>query len=1224
MENLSLVLSCDADLTVKSFVAREALSAPFDVEIVAISPADTLPFEAIVGHKATFRVVSPWPEAAPRTWTGVVHRIEQVDAEPGGATTYSIRLAPSLWRLGRRTNCRIFQHLAVPEIALALLGEWDILPALRLDAGAFPRHEYRVQYGETDLAFLSRLLEEAGVAYLFEDPAEVAEGAAQPWSQLVLCEDATRREPRAKPLEYWNTKDLPNDREAVSRVRASREVRAGRATVRDFDYRARPGHELLASAAAASESEGRIEAFEYAPGAFVIEPVPDGARVDEREAQARADRALAAERGGRFTVSYRTNVLDLAPGVVFSMQGHPHPELGDQRALLVTSHRIEGTREGEWTITGEATYGDEPHRPARRTPRPRIAGVQSALVVGPPGEEIHTDPMGRVRVEFPWDREGKSDEKSSCFLRVSQAWAGPGYGIVAVPRVGEEVLVSFFDGDPDQPVIVGRVHNGTAPPPQPLPANKTKSVWRTSSTPGGGGYSELALDDRKGEELVALRAERDYERLIVREERATIGASLTTKIGKTEVREIEADQVVKVGGSRTIAIAGSDTLSVGDSLSIDIGGAGGTFSSKDKKIVFTTGEASLVLHGPNLYIDAQAIVSLKSGGALTLSGGDVKIDGQPGVSLNSGVAAPPSISLLNGAQYLQKLQLPPGAPSVQKLLDLINTPLLDPGQAPGELSLPPEIEAQLAALRNKVFAGLEEVVSKIENVPEILDQIGQDVLPEVEAAYAAAMARIEQARKWVEQAKARIAAEYEKCKAEVLALKARVEAVADEIKAKIAKAVADVQAKIEALRAKGRELLQSVKDSIQQFKDKVKSEFEYWKGQAIAFKNKVVGPFEEIRSGVKQLTTQVKETVAEFKQTVTGIVEDVKNTVKEVKETIQTIKKEAKDLFGLKTVFNDIKTDVKETVDEVKTAWNETKQGVKDAVDEVKSLFDGSAFSDDAADGADQGMAMFQGAKQAVPGNGGLQMPSGAIGNGGNGLQIPGAGGNGLQIPGAGGAGGNGLQVPSGAMAAKSGIQIPGAAGNAGLHVPAGAGAVGGAGSSGLSLPGASQAMAKGVAPQIAPQVGSGFDLQQAVSKAGGAAQQVGSVSGQAGSAAQALSGAVAQGAALPQNPLAGSTVVTRAGGFSPDGLADAVNAANTAKTPVLLQSPSEGQLLVLRTQNAAALSPDEFTRTFVDAQMDGMPPSDAYASALQAKGYLVYERPWDGWLVTFLKKAVL
>ncbi|MEZ4295259.1 MAG: type VI secretion system tip protein TssI/VgrG [Polyangiaceae bacterium] len=1202
MENLSLVLACEADLTVKSFVAREAISSPYDIEIVAYTPADSLPFEAIVGHKASFTAASPWADAAPRTWTGMVHRIEQIDAEPSGATTYSIHLAPPIWRLGRRIGSRIFQHLTIPEIALALLAEWEIVPALRLDPAAFPKHEYRVQYNETDLTFLSRLLEEAGIAYIFDDPEPPSEKDPQPWSRLVLAEDATRRDPRAVPLEYWNVKDLPTDRDAVAQVRASREVRAGRATLRDFDYRQRPAHKLFATSAAASDSESRIEAYEYIPGAFVIEPSADAARVDEREAQSRADKALAAARGGRFTVSYRANVLDLAPGAVFSMKGHPHPELGDQRALLAIAHRIEGTRSGEWTVTGEATYGDEPHRPARRTSKPRIAGVQSALVVGPAGEEIHTDAMGRVRVEFPWDREGQGDERSSCFLRVSQGWAGPGYGIVAVPRVGEEVLVSFFDGDPDQPVIVGRVHNGTAPPPEPLPASKTKSVWRTNSTPGGGGYSELAIDDMKGEELVALRAERDYERLVLREERATIGSSLSTKVGAGESHEVTADQVVKVGGNRTIAIAGSDTLSVAEALHIDIGGAGGTFS-KDKKIVLTTGEASIVLDGPNLYIDAKAIVALKSGDALMLSGGDVKIDGQPNVSLNGGVAAPPTISLLNGSHYSAALQLPPGAPPLNALEDLLNSPIFDPGKAPGELSLPPEIEAQLAALRNKVMAGLEEIVSKIEKVPDILDQIGQDVLPEVEAAYAAAMAKIEQARKWLEDAKARIAAEIEKWKAEILALKARVEAVADEIKAKIQAAIASVQAKITALRDKARALIQSVKDTIQEYKDKVKAEFEYWKGQAIAFKNKVVGPFEEIRKGIKDLTTQVKETVAEFKESITGIVEDVKTTVKDIKETVQNIKKEVKDLFGLKSAFKEIKEDVKETVEEVKEAWNEAKDGVKDAFDDVKSIFKGE-------DGED-GFSLFQGANPSgIPENGGsaFQPPAGKIGGQGGNLKLPGG-----DAARAANVGQKGLPNLTGPAARGAAQHTPG-------HIALQGGNGAGQALSGAATSHGSQALAGSVAKGAG---GSGFDLQRLASEAGDAAGQAGSLSAPAGSkAAEALAGSVANGA--PKNPLLGSTVVTRAGGFSPTSLADAVNAAQAAETPVLLQSPSEGQLLVVRTQKAAALSPDDFTRAFVDHQMDGLPPSDAYAAALQANGYLVYERPWDGWLVSMLKKAVL
>jgi len=1209
VENLSLILSTEADLTVKSFTVRETLSSPFEVEVVAIAPADNLPFEQIVGRKATFRAASPWGEGPPRTWTGVLHRVEQIDAEPSGATTYALHLGPALWRLSRRTNCRIFQHMSVPDIAIALLAEYEIVPVLRLDRAAFPRHEYRVQYGETDLAFLSRLLEEAGIAYAFEEPPppesaedEAAFLADPPYTLVVLAEDATRREPRATSPEYWNTKDLPNDREAVSQVRAAREVTTGRATIRDFDFRKRPKHKLLMSAAAASETEDRLEVYEYAPGAFVIEPTGGEARVDEREAQSRVDRALASRRGGRFAITYRSNLIDLAPGVVFSIHGHPHPDLGDKRALLVIAQTIQGTRDGEWIVTGAATFGDEAHRPALVTPRPKIAGVQSAFVVGPEGEEIHTDAMGRVRVELHWDREGKSDERSSCFVRVSQAWAGPGYGIVAVPRVGEEVLVSFFDGDPDQPVIVGRVHNGTAPPPQALPANKTKTIWRTNSTPGGGGYNEIALDDRKGEELVAMRAERDYERTILREERVTIGASLTTAIGDSEARDVKLDQSITIGGSRAVSIAGTDSLHVGESLSIDLGGnAGGTFS-KDKKIILSTGEASLVLDGPNLYIDAKAIVSVRAGDTLTLSGGDVSIDGLPSIKLNSSQASPPAISLLNGLLQSVNLQLPPGAPPLDYLSQLVSSPLLDPGQAPGELSIPPDVEAQLMTARNKILAGVEEITSKIEDLP---NEIGQDVLPEVEAARSWANAKIEEARAWVEKAKARVAAEIQKWKAELASLKAKLETAAQEIRDKVMAAVKQVQDKITALRDRAREMIQKVKDTIQSYKDQLKAKWDELRAQAIEFRNKVVGPFEEIRNSIKSLVQQVKDTVNEFKETVTGIVNDVKSTIKEVKDTIQKIKDDVKDLFGLKSAFKEAKQEVQDAIDGVKEAWNDAKQEAKDAVNEVKDAWD-SVF--------------HSGSNNAVPDAPGFQAPPGNVG-GGSGFHAPGGSGGSLHIPGQGAQAGQG-----------HGFHIPGQGGQAGsgaahnLHANAGHALHGAKGAPHIDVQhGAASTLGKAhslSAHGNAPQMQGGFDLQKAVAQGGSAAQENGSAGSSIGRAVGQTAQS-AQGASdvMLKNPLHGSTVVTRAGGFTPDSLVDAVNGA---QTPTLLQSPGEGQLLILRTQKAAALSSPDFTQAFVDGQMDGLSSSDAFAAALQQKGYLVYERPWDSWLTTLLKKAVL
>ena len=221
-------------------------------------------------------------------------------------------------------------------------------------------------------------------------------------------------------------------------------------------------------------------------------------------------------------------MLDLSPGVVFQITGHPRHELAGDARLLVVRQTIAGELQGSWSITGEAVLAAEAYRPPIVTPKPRVHGLQSAIVVGPPGEEIHTDEYGRVRVQFHWDREGARDEKSSCFLRVSQGWASRGFGALAIPRIGDEVLVGFFEGDPDQPVIVGRVHNSAARVPYALPVNKTRSTWRSESTPGGGGHNEITFEDQKGKELLHLHAERDLERVVKNCESATRSAPRST------------------------------------------------------------------------------------------------------------------------------------------------------------------------------------------------------------------------------------------------------------------------------------------------------------------------------------------------------------------------------------------------------------------------------------------------------------------------------------------------------------------------------------------------------------------------------------------------------------------------------------------------------------------------------------------------------------------------
>ncbi len=569
VENIELSLaSKDVAFSVRTYRVEHPLSAPFDIRIEVVCKDEEVDLDAIVGQGARLRVERE--EGGARTWTGVCAHAEQVEVEPDGLSTYQLRVVPTLWRTTRRKNSRIFQHLSLPDIAAAVLAEWKIEVDFELDKRAFPRFEYRVQYGETDFVFLTRILEEAGISYTFRDPESEAGEEAE--TRLVLvAEPHTGVERAAGPLPFVPGKDARVMGDHCSHLRLAHQVRSGHVTVRDFDFQARPELALYYEAKHTQTLESKLEVYEYLPGSACVEP-SDGtsARVDAREARAFAERKLAGERAGRRAVEMASTCIDLHAGVVMSLRGHPRRDV-DGKRLLVTRQVIEGKPDGSCKATNEAVFADEPYKPAMVTPKPRIVGVQSALVVGSTGQEIHTDEFGRVRVQFHWDREGQRDERSSCLLRVSQAWAGRGYGVHAVPRVGDEVLVGFFEGDPDQPVVVGRVHNSASRTPHNLPVNKTRTTWKSESTPGGEGWSEITLDDAKGSELVFIRAERDLTRVVKHDETVTIGVSRKTSIGVDETVEIKGNQSNHVAGNRASSVDGSDRIAVGESLTLAIG-----------------------------------------------------------------------------------------------------------------------------------------------------------------------------------------------------------------------------------------------------------------------------------------------------------------------------------------------------------------------------------------------------------------------------------------------------------------------------------------------------------------------------------------------------------------------------------------------------------------------------------------------------------------------------
>ncbi len=560
---LAIELAGEERFEVRAFEIEEALSAPFTVRLTVVSRSPDVDFGAIVGHPARFslskgRGVGPLG----KVFTGLVSQMDQVEVEDAGLSSYTLSLVPTLWLLGQRRNYRMFQQQSELEIALALLREWDIECDVRLDPKRYKPRKYRVQYAETDLAFLCRMLEDAGITFFFETEPERGR------SRLVLSGEPHAQVPRLPPLPFVASPNERIEHEFVTRLRVGREVRPGKYTLRDHDYRRPANFPLIASAARGAELEQRLERFHYVPGAFLFrsekgDPSPNAddfgkTRTDPEEGQRQAEKRLLAQRREARRVSLSTTALDLRPGVVMTTLGHPRNELA--QPLLVTATRAQGSATGAWTQSVEARFTDLPYFPPLSTPKPRTQGVESATVVGPKGEEIHTDEFGRVRVHFHWDRESRMDERSSTWIHVSQSWGGSGFGGMNLPRVGQEVLVDFLGGDPDRPVVVGRVYTNLQRVPYGLPAAKTQSGWKSMSSPfrGSDAYNEIMFEDKAGKELLRIQAQRDKVELVKNDSTTTVKRDRRLVVERDDHTRVHRNQTLFVDQDRTVSVLGEE------------------------------------------------------------------------------------------------------------------------------------------------------------------------------------------------------------------------------------------------------------------------------------------------------------------------------------------------------------------------------------------------------------------------------------------------------------------------------------------------------------------------------------------------------------------------------------------------------------------------------------------------------------------------------------------
>ena len=563
--------SGESSLSVRRFAVHEGLSTLFSVSVWARSPDPSLALDSLVGQPAALRVDAAYAHAlsSVRLWSGIVSYMELTRPEVSdkGTSTYHLVIVPRIWLLTQRINYRVHQHVTIPAIVGKMLAEWNIPVEWRIDASKYPELEYKIQYEETDYDFMSRVLEEAGITLFFDD----SDGEE---AKLVLSDAPQKHEARkGDALRYVDNPSSSAEKEFVTNVHISHDVRPGAHVIRDVDFR-NPSYVLTGDAPKAAGLEARYEQYNYQPGALLIEPGKAGdtptaddrgiARHDKAFGDNRAERALLAERLGRRAVAFDANVVDLRPGTVFSIDGHAHPEL-DGKTLLVTGFSLQGSPGGAWVMTGHAVFTDVAYYPTLKTKRPEVIGVQTGTVVGPVHEEIHTDEFGRVRVQFPWDREGQLDEESSCWMHVSQGWGGRGYGMITIPRIGQEVLISFLEGDPDRPTVVARVYNQTQPVPYKLPDNKTISTWKSDSSVGSEGFNEIKYEDKKSDELFYVQAQKNLRKLVKHDEVITVlndrskdvGVNETDTTGVNRIEVTGADRTEQTGANRMTFIAGN-------------------------------------------------------------------------------------------------------------------------------------------------------------------------------------------------------------------------------------------------------------------------------------------------------------------------------------------------------------------------------------------------------------------------------------------------------------------------------------------------------------------------------------------------------------------------------------------------------------------------------------------------------------------------------------------
>ncbi|WP_459207110.1 type VI secretion system Vgr family protein [Pseudomonas sp. MLB6B] len=600
-------------LILAEMTGSEELGRLFEFELQLTSDDPAIDLNQLLGKPMCLSV--QLGVGAQRYFHGLVARCSQ-SVDRGQFASYRVTLRPWLWLLTRTSDCRIFQKQSAPAIVKQVFRDLGFSDFEEQLSRSYREREYCVQYRETSFDFVSRLLEEEGIYYFFRHE--------QDRHVLVLADayGAHQRVPGYETVPFFPPDGQHRERDHINDWYLAQEVQSGSLELNDYDFQRPSARINVRSAMPRPHEAGDYPLFDY-PGEY------EQAEHGEHYARTR----LEALQTQHERVELSGNARGLGSGHLFNLSGFTRADQNREYLVLAARYHVFQERLETGGGNGSAQFhsnlscidAQQSFRPLASTHRPQVRGPQTAIVVGPAGEEIWTDQYGRIKVHFYWDRHDQSNENSSCWIRVSQAWAGKNWGSMQIPRIGQEVIVSFLEGDPDRPIVTGRVYNAEQTVPYDLPGSATQSGMKSRSSKGGSpaNFNEIRMEDKKGEEQLYVHAERNMDSVVEQNETLSVGANRTQSVGQMEqitigasrLRAVRFDDVTLVGASKSDSVGVSYLLEVGNVLRLVCG----------KSVIELNASGQINISCEQFSFHAKQDAEINTGGTLDLNlGGEAQ------------------------------------------------------------------------------------------------------------------------------------------------------------------------------------------------------------------------------------------------------------------------------------------------------------------------------------------------------------------------------------------------------------------------------------------------------------------------------------------------------------------------------------------------------------------------------------------------------------------------